>query len=131
MVGLAGNRSKLWVSLDRLHRFHVATFVSTDTLTIRLWLPALSDRQLARLPEPMATAYRTTARTDTDWVSRSGRRRDGRASPTVTPANGRGRCRPTGGCGWCVDAPGRSSPLAALGAKPFGLTGRSSSTPPL
>jgi hypothetical protein len=60
IVGLAGNRSKLWVSLERLHRFHVATFVSTDTLTIRLWLPALSDRQVARLPEPMATVYRTT-----------------------------------------------------------------------
>ena len=50
MVGLAGNRSRLWLSLDRLHRFRVATFVSTDTLTIRLWLPALSDRQLAHLP---------------------------------------------------------------------------------
>ncbi len=60
-VGLAGNRCKLWQSLDRLHRFHVATFVSTDTLTIRLWLPALSERQLARLPEPMAAAYRPAA----------------------------------------------------------------------
>jgi hypothetical protein len=59
VVGLAGNRSKLWVSLDRLHRFGVATFVSTDTLTIRLWLPALTDRQLGRLPEAMAIAYRT------------------------------------------------------------------------
>ena len=39
------------------------------------------------------------------------------------------RCRPAGGCGGCVDAPGRSSP-SFLGAKPFGLTGRSSSTPP-
>ena len=58
MVGLAGNRSKLWLSLDRLHRFRVATFVSTDTLTIRLWLPALSDRQLAHLPASMAAAYR-------------------------------------------------------------------------
>jgi hypothetical protein len=58
MVGLAGNRSKLWISLERLHRFGVTTFVSTDTLTVRLWLPALSDRQLARLPEAMAVAYR-------------------------------------------------------------------------
>jgi hypothetical protein len=58
MIGLAGNRSKLWVSLERLDRFHVARFVSTDTLTIRLWLPALSARQLDRLPEPMAAAYR-------------------------------------------------------------------------
>jgi hypothetical protein len=58
MVGLAGNRSKLWVSLERLHRFGVTTFVSTDTLTVRLRLPALTDRQLARLPEAMAIAYR-------------------------------------------------------------------------
>ena len=41
-------------------RFRVARFVSTDTLTIRLWLPALSVRQLARLPEAMAAAYRHT-----------------------------------------------------------------------
>ena len=58
MVGLSGNRSKLWLSLDRLHRFRVATFVSTDTLTIRLWLPALTDRQLARMPGSIAAAYR-------------------------------------------------------------------------
>jgi hypothetical protein len=58
MVGLAANRSKLWVTLERLHRFGVTTFVSTDTLTVRLWLPALSDRQLARLPNAMAVAYR-------------------------------------------------------------------------
>jgi hypothetical protein len=58
MVGLAGNRSKLWVSLERLHRFGVTTFVSTDTLTVRLWLPALRDRQLVLLPEAMAVAYR-------------------------------------------------------------------------
>ena len=61
MVGLAGNRSRLWLSLERLHRFHVATFVSTDTLTIRLWLPALSDGQRALLPESMAAAYRPAA----------------------------------------------------------------------
>jgi hypothetical protein len=63
MVGLAGNRSKLWQSLDRLHRFRVATFVSTDTLTVRLWLPALSDRQLAHLPTSMADAYRPARHT--------------------------------------------------------------------
>jgi hypothetical protein len=28
-------------------------------LTVRLWLPALTDRQLGRLPEAMAIAYRT------------------------------------------------------------------------
>ena len=59
MVGLAGNRSKLWVSLERLHRFHVTTFVSTDTLTVRLWLPALTERQVARLPDALAIAYRS------------------------------------------------------------------------
>jgi hypothetical protein len=63
MVGLAGNRSRLWLSLDRLHRFRVATFVSTDTLTIRLWLPALSDRQLAHLPAAMVAAYRPVRHT--------------------------------------------------------------------
>jgi hypothetical protein len=46
------------ISLERLHRFGVTTFVSTDTLTVRLRLPAPSDRQLARLPEAMAVAYR-------------------------------------------------------------------------
>jgi hypothetical protein len=61
MVGLAGNRSKLWVSLERLHRFHVTTFVSTVTLTVRLWLPALTERQLSRLPDAMAIAYRSPA----------------------------------------------------------------------
>ena len=61
MVGLAGNRSRLWLSLERLHRFHVTTFVSTDTLTIRLWLPALSHGQRALLPESLASAYRPAA----------------------------------------------------------------------
>jgi hypothetical protein len=60
MTGLGASRSRLWVSLERLHRFHVTTFVSTDTLTVRLWLPALTDRQLAHLPEAMALAYRSS-----------------------------------------------------------------------
>jgi hypothetical protein len=64
MVGLAGNRSKLWVSLERLQRFHVTAFVSTDTLTVRLWLPALTDRQLSRLPEAMTIAYRSPAQVE-------------------------------------------------------------------
>jgi hypothetical protein len=63
MVELAGNRSRLWLSIDRLHRFRVATFVSTDTLTIRLWLPALTERQLAHLPASMAAAYQPVERT--------------------------------------------------------------------
>jgi hypothetical protein len=58
IVGLGGSRSSLWHSLDRLHRFGIATFVSTDTLTIRLWLPAITDRHLSRYPSAMAAAYR-------------------------------------------------------------------------
>ena len=38
-VGLAGNRCKLWASLERLSQFHVLTFVATDVVTIRLNLP--------------------------------------------------------------------------------------------
>ena len=58
-IGLAGNRSKLWDSLNRLDRFGVAHFHATDVLTIRLWLPELNPRQLTRLPADMATAYLT------------------------------------------------------------------------
>ncbi len=127
MVGLAGNRSKLWLSLDRLHRFRVATFVSTDTLTIRLWLPALSDRQLAHLPASMAAAYRPARR------HRLTNHRPGVAGAIRPPRGERGPPLPPrrGGCGGCVGAPVRSSPLAALGAEPFGLTGRSPPTRPL
>jgi hypothetical protein len=57
-VGLAGNRSKLWQSLNRLDLFGVAQFHATDVLTIRLWLPALRERQLDRLPAAMADHYR-------------------------------------------------------------------------
>ena len=57
-LGLADSESKLWASLDRLDRFGVARFVATDTLTVRLWLPALTERHLHRLPEPLAAAYR-------------------------------------------------------------------------
>jgi hypothetical protein len=59
-IGLAGNRSKLWASLNRLDQFHVAQFHATDVLTIRLWLPSLTERQLVRLPDDMAAEYRTT-----------------------------------------------------------------------
>lgn len=58
-VGLAGNRHKLWMSLNRLEMFGIAQFHATDVLTIRLSLRALSDRHLARLPDDMARAYRT------------------------------------------------------------------------
>ena len=79
-------------------------------------------------PQSMAAAYRPAADAPPDADLTAERRWPGIARP---PAPGRQRrCRPAGGCGGCVGAPGRSSPLAALGAKPFGLTGRSSPTPP-
>jgi hypothetical protein len=58
-IGLSGNRSKLWVSLNRLDHFGIAHFHATDVLTIRLSLPALSPRQIERFPADMADAYRT------------------------------------------------------------------------
>ena len=57
-VGLAGNRSRLWSSLDRLDLFGVAHFHATDILTIRTQLPPLTERQAARLPADMVVDYR-------------------------------------------------------------------------
>jgi hypothetical protein len=57
-IGLGGNSSKLWQSLNRLDMFGVAHFHATDVMTIRLWLPALRERNLDRLPAGMADAYR-------------------------------------------------------------------------
>ena len=61
-VGLAGNRSKLWVSLERLTAFGCTTFVAVDVVTIRLYLPALTPRQARCLPDHLATAYRGRCR---------------------------------------------------------------------
>ena len=58
-IGLAGNRSKLWASLERLERFGIIQFHATDVLTIRTHLPALTDRQLTRLPNDIAARYPT------------------------------------------------------------------------
>lgn len=58
-IGLAGNRSKLWASLERLSDFGLLTFAATDIATIRLYLPPLTPRQLASLPDDLAAAYRT------------------------------------------------------------------------
>jgi hypothetical protein len=57
-IGLAGNRSKLWASLERLTTFGCAHFASVDVFTIRLYLPALTPRQAAALPDNLAAAYR-------------------------------------------------------------------------
>jgi hypothetical protein len=56
-VGLAGNRSRLWASLDRLEMFSLAHFHATDILTIRTELPALTERQAERLPADLAARY--------------------------------------------------------------------------
>jgi hypothetical protein len=56
-IGLSGNRSKLWVSLNRLHQFGAAQFHATDVLTVRTMLPSLTDRQLAKLPDDLAASY--------------------------------------------------------------------------
>lgn len=56
-VGLSGNVSRLWASLDRLERFGLARFHATDIVTIRTQLPALSERHLSRLPDQLAAAY--------------------------------------------------------------------------
>jgi hypothetical protein len=56
-IGLAGNRSKLWASLERLATFGCAHFASVDVYTIRLELPALTPRQATALPDNLAAAY--------------------------------------------------------------------------
>jgi hypothetical protein len=45
------------VSLDRLDRFALIRFHATDVVTIRLWLPQLTARQLDRLPSALAETY--------------------------------------------------------------------------
>jgi hypothetical protein len=56
-VGLVGNLVTLSRTLQRLDQFRVARFHSTDVLTIRMWLPALTERHFRRLPADMAAAY--------------------------------------------------------------------------
>jgi hypothetical protein len=56
-VGLAGNRSGLFNSLNRLDMFGTGHFHSTDVFTIRVSLPPLNARHLTRLPGDMAAAY--------------------------------------------------------------------------
>jgi hypothetical protein len=58
-IGLAGRRSALWTSLERLDHFRCVTFVAVDVLTVRLELPALTTKQVRLLPDDMATEYRS------------------------------------------------------------------------
>lgn len=57
-IGLTDNRARMWQSLNRLEKFGVGCFHGTDVFTIRLQLPALTVRQLGRLPEDLAARYR-------------------------------------------------------------------------
>jgi hypothetical protein len=58
-IGLAGRRSALWASLERLDHFRCVTFVAVDVLTVRLELPALTRKQIQLLPDDMASEYRS------------------------------------------------------------------------
>ena len=57
-VGLSGSVARLWTTLNRLDQFKLIRFHATDVLTVRVALPALSERHLARLPADMVAAYR-------------------------------------------------------------------------
>ena len=56
LLGLSTRQGGLWNSLERLAYFHVVTFVSTDTITVRVAMPALRGRQLDN--HPHAAQYR-------------------------------------------------------------------------
>ncbi len=58
MLGLGGNRCRLWASVDRLAGFGLVTFVATDVITVRLELPQMTVNQLGRLPDDLAAGYR-------------------------------------------------------------------------
>ena len=56
-VGLGGNRSKLWGSLDRLEMFGCGRFAGTDVIVLRAELPELTARQQSCLPDSLAVLY--------------------------------------------------------------------------
>ena len=57
LLGIGGISDRFWRTLDRLERFDIIRFWSTDSLTIRTELPALNKSQLSRLPTRLAFAY--------------------------------------------------------------------------
>ena len=59
LLGLGDLSDRFWKTLDRLERFGVIRFYSTNTLTIRTELPHLDQVQLSRLPAHLAAAYQT------------------------------------------------------------------------
>ena len=52
------SRSRLIATLDRLHQYGVISFIDCTHVLIHLWLPALTDRRLTRLPAHVAADYR-------------------------------------------------------------------------
>jgi hypothetical protein len=62
LVGLGGNRSKLWASLDHLAYFGLGEFVATGAMTIRLHLPRMADHHLDDSPmhSPSSTGTETS-----------------------------------------------------------------------
>ncbi len=58
MLGLGRASDRFWRTMDRLEMFHVITWHSTNVMSVRLQLPALSSKQLDKLPERAALAYR-------------------------------------------------------------------------
>ena len=58
MLGLGQLRDRMWRTLDRLERFDVIRFHSTDAITVRTHLRALDSWQVEQLPSNLAVAYR-------------------------------------------------------------------------
>ncbi len=58
MLGLGRASDRFWRTMDRLETFHVITWHSTNVVSVRVQLPALSSKQLDKLPERAALAYR-------------------------------------------------------------------------
>ncbi len=57
MLGLGQLTDRFWRTLDRLERYGVIAWHSTDMLTVRTELPELSERQLEGLPPVARAAY--------------------------------------------------------------------------
>lgn len=66
MLGVTELAGRCWRAINRLERFGIITWHSTDTLTLRTKLPALRPNQLERLPAIAVAVYgqRMEARRD-------------------------------------------------------------------
>lgn len=57
MLGVTEVAGRCWRAINRLERFGMLTWHSTNTITIRTQLPSLRPKQLARLPEVAVAVY--------------------------------------------------------------------------